>query len=458
VTVLVIHLNDSAIGVGLGGETVLIEPGYALRVGDELVLGQAAQAQARVNPQAVSNRYWDTLDQTTLRSDGDWRQTPAEIAYAQLAGIWARCRDRADAVMLAVPATFSTAQLGLILGMCREAGIPVVSIIDSAVAALATVPAPGPVVHLDITLHRVIATRCMSDGTRLVRERTAELDQLGSASVESKWAATVADLCVRTTRFDPMHSAASEQQLYAALPGMLQQLRESDSAVYLVQLGDDEHQVTVPIDAFARATRPFYRQIGALAEEVAGGDPVMLVLSSRLAAFPQLRDTLAGMRDWPVSVLEPGAALRGVDQDLPAFMQSPDAVGLITERPVHALAAREDVATRTVQADAASAPTHVLVDGAIYALDANPFVVGSATPEGSWGYRAGGAVKGVSRRHCSLLLADGRASVRDHSTYGTLVNGERIDGECRLVDGDVIRVGNPGVELRLVRERVFDGA
>jgi len=48
----------------------------------------------------------------------------------------------------------------------------------------------------------------------------------------------------------------------------------------------------------------------------------------------------------------------------------------------------------------------------------------------------------VSRHHCAILSEEGFVTVRDFgSKNGTLVNGERISGECELKSGDVLKVG-----------------
>lgn len=48
----------------------------------------------------------------------------------------------------------------------------------------------------------------------------------------------------------------------------------------------------------------------------------------------------------------------------------------------------------------------------------------------------------VSRRHAHVFLSEGQMRVRDlGSRNGTLVNGERLQGEARLVPGDRIQVG-----------------
>ena len=53
--------------------------------------------------------------------------------------------------------------------------------------------------------------------------------------------------------------------------------------------------------------------------------------------------------------------------------------------------------------------------------------------------------------HCEIVLANGQCVVTDQSRYGTFLNGHRIDGSAALQSGDIIRVGTPGVELRMIR-------
>ena len=50
--------------------------------------------------------------------------------------------------------------------------------------------------------------------------------------------------------------------------------------------------------------------------------------------------------------------------------------------------------------------------------------------------------KWVSRRHCAIAQWAGKVVVRDlHSVNGTYVNEQRVSGEVRVKDGDVLRVG-----------------
>jgi len=56
----------------------------------------------------------------------------------------------------------------------------------------------------------------------------------------------------------------------------------------------------------------------------------------------------------------------------------------------------------------------------------------------------------VSRYHAIIRVGDGTADITDlGSTNGTFVDGQRLTGRARLVDGSLIRVGR--TELRVVK-------
>ncbi|MGO9107920.1 MAG: FHA domain-containing protein [Thermoguttaceae bacterium] len=56
----------------------------------------------------------------------------------------------------------------------------------------------------------------------------------------------------------------------------------------------------------------------------------------------------------------------------------------------------------------------------------------------------------VSRRHCVIAIAEGRATIRDlGSRNGTIVNNQKIAGEHELRTGDKIKVGPLEFEVHL---------
>jgi pSer/pThr/pTyr-binding forkhead associated (FHA) protein len=59
-------------------------------------------------------------------------------------------------------------------------------------------------------------------------------------------------------------------------------------------------------------------------------------------------------------------------------------------------------------------------------------------------------IAGLSRRHCTLRRDHGRTLLVDHSSYGSFVDGARVNGRAFLAAGSVLRLGTPGIELPLV--------
>lgn len=56
----------------------------------------------------------------------------------------------------------------------------------------------------------------------------------------------------------------------------------------------------------------------------------------------------------------------------------------------------------------------------------------------------------ISRHHCVIMVEEGAVAIRDFgSKNGTLINGERVIGECEIKSGDVLQVGHLKFELLL---------
>src|SRR5271165_6969030 len=48
----------------------------------------------------------------------------------------------------------------------------------------------------------------------------------------------------------------------------------------------------------------------------------------------------------------------------------------------------------------------------------------------------------ISKRHCALIINNGKVFVRDFdSTNGTFINEERVEGQREVKDGDLLKLG-----------------
>jgi pSer/pThr/pTyr-binding forkhead associated (FHA) protein len=91
-----------------------------------------------------------------------------------------------------------------------------------------------------------------------------------------------------------------------------------------------------------------------------------------------------------------------------------------------------------------------LIDNTAYTLNDQPLNFGTQVVAGERWVDLQQDMPGVSRRHCAVQMENGQCVVRDFSRYGTFLNGHKMDGSAVLQTGDLIRLGTPGYELRLI--------
>jgi hypothetical protein len=437
VPTIAIELNDGGVTIARQGTLLPESPGYALVDGENLVVGAEARDRARLQPRHVFNRFWDRLALDPLPRPTPAARTQADLACAHLAHIWRHVREGADGVVFAVPGSFSRTQLGLLLGIAQSCSIPVLGMVDAAVAATPASEGGRKLVHVDLQLHRAVVTALRFDAS-LMRTGVGTHAEVGLASLHDASVKLIAELFVRHTRFDPLHRAKTEQQLYDLLPECLGRLRGKTHAVLLQR------------DQLLQALAPRYRQLATLIEETQeSGGPRLVHLSARANALPGLADRIGELPGCEVVALEPGAAALGALAQV-AEIRSPE--GSI--RFVSALGGgRRVVPVREAEPPREHArlrPTHVLHRDVAHRIDPTPLAIGTAIPDGERGIRLASAGRSVSLRYCTVFVDGSQVRIEDHGESGVLVNDEKIEGTAQLQVGDRIRVGDSGEELRLI--------
>ena len=287
-----IEIVDAALLAARDGVRVAASPGIALVDGAAIVTGEAAAAAARLKPALVNDRYWSDLSTASLARAEDPVASHADLAHAQLAALWRAAAQPGDDAAFAVPGTMRPREIGLLLGIARHIGIPVAGLVDSAVAASAGVAARATVLHLDVQLYQAVLTEMQ--GAAILRRRRVEAAQrAGQKAMHAAWAQVVAEALVRRTRFDPMHEAATEQQLYQRLPEWLAGLATRESLDATLDTDGGSFTATVRREQFTLAAEAWYAQISEL---VHGGhradEPATLLLSARAALLPALAERL----------------------------------------------------------------------------------------------------------------------------------------------------------------------
>jgi hypothetical protein len=436
-----IEVVDAGLVPARDGTVAPASPGVALLDQAGVVVGHEAAAQLRLKPVQAFDRFWSDLTTDPLPRPVPAARSRADLAHAHLARLWSEVATGGDEALFVVPATLRAAELGLLAGIADAAGVPVAGYVDLAVAACAPLEAHASVVHLDLQFHQAVLTEL--GGEELMRRQRLEVaPRVGLRALQSAWAQLVAESMVRRTRFDPLHQAATEQQLYDRLPGWLAAAADAEGVDVEIEASAGTFAVSLRREQFAFAAEAYYTQLLDLVQAARrAGEPVTLVLSSRAAALPGFAARCAAVPEAQVVALPEGAAASGA-LACRELIESTGTPALVTALPRTA-AARQPSRRR------GAAPTHVVFGGRAYAVEGAPLRVGTA-PQGSRTLGIGESPSGISREHCTILVEDGEVRVRDHSRHGTWLNGARVAGEAVLAAGDRLRLGTPGVVLELV--------
>ncbi len=438
-----IEVVDAAVTAVRDGARVAASPGVALLDPAGVVVGELAATAARLQPVLAADRFWSDLAQDSFAGGSEHALSHADLAHAHLAAIWRSVGAPGDTAVFAVPGSMRLHQLGLLLGIARRIGIAIGGVVDMGVAACVPLAARAAVMHLDVQLHQTVLTR-MEGGSVLRRRQVEIAPRAGLKVMYSAWAQLVSEAMVRRTRFDPLHQAATEQQLYDRLPGWLEALRAGESLDVAVDTDGGSFGATLRREQFSFAAEAWYAQIAELVRAGHRADePTTLVLSSRAALMPMLGERFAAL---------PGVEMQSLADTAAAESAAIRADEIGPAEPpllVTALARRQEAPQAVRRRKAAVPATHAVFDGRAHVIDDQPLVIGAGAGDGRRIALAGPA-EGISRLHCTLTRRDGHALVRDHSRYGTFVNGERVEGEAELGAGDRLRVGAPGVVIELV--------
>ena len=445
-TLLAAHLNDAGLLLTDGERILAREPGFALLDDDQLVMGRNAWAVASLKPRRIHNRYWAHLTTDSLPNRGFEQLTAADLVSNQLESLWKSAARPGDKLVLAVPPYMNADNLGLLLGIAMDLEIPVVGMVDAAVAATRREYVNAVPVHIDLSLHSAMLTRMSQDGQAQL-ERSAVIDEAGMLDLYGMWLKVIAETFVQQSRFDPLHTAETEQALQDSMLDWLAQATTRASVPLRVEYRGIRHEAEIESLELVSAAAPVYQNIVSnLRALYRAGEIPALQLSDRAARMPGLADTLKARVGGEVFILEPGATGRGLARR--STEQRPG--GAVTL--VRHLAWDQSRMQVEIDEDRGGAlPTHVLLGDRALPVGADALVLGTQPADGERWFDLGRDVAGASRRHCEIAVTDGQCVVTDSSRYGTFLNGHRIDGSAALQSGDVIRVGTPGIELRMIR-------
>ena len=444
-----IELDDRSVSFARDGRVLSSAPSAVWDGSTGDLPGANAWSGLRRHPTAASTRHLGSLLSQPVATD----RTVALVAAELVRRLAAQAPTAEERVWMAVPARASAQGLSAMLAIARSLSLPVDGFVDSAVASVAALGLERSAIVLEVGMHHAAATYIDRDGAQVRRRRTVISERGGLMSFYQGWLELVSTTMVKQTRFDPLHDAATEQQLFDSLAGWAREAADQGSANAVLTKGAERFEVALTRDQFAQAGQSLHRELVRLLHELRpAGAPVTLVVPAVIRQLPGLHDELEQFVDCELVRLPEGFAALAISKlDLPE-RTSDDPVRLLRRLPVsegpgeNTAVGRGTLSTRHGRN---VSPSHLLLNGQVYALGVESIVIGRL-PAGPRTIALPDGLAGVSRRHCTLAPEGDELVLLDHSSFGTYVNGERVAERVRVRAGDRVRLGDPGVELALI--------
>ncbi len=408
-SIAVLELNDSGIQ-WRHNEHHAVSPGYAIVTDSGIVTGTPALRRAWLEPQCSFNHYWHQLNLTPLPLRTAFARHTADLAYAQLQQLH-RDMGAPGEVIFTVPSNMSNDQLALLLGLVKAAGFSAAGVVDAAVAASVSGGHLGHLLYVDIQLHTVVITEIEATGS-IARRAVESLPEIGLKVLHDHWAQWIANAFIQQYRYDPLHTAAGEQQLRDRLPDWLSLLAEQSEVAVELSAPQGNFRLNILRSELVAINA---QRLARLQQAIARYPSATLLISQRVAALPGIAELLPG-----ATVMPYNGALHGCELSVDALRHNnSEALHFVTALP---LADARPSPTHTP--DTRRAPTHLVYHHRAYPIgtgigihhtDTN-LVIGASD----------GAPTTLQLQDSKLVLRSSDNSVRCRGEHTNLLCGDQI--------------------------------
>jgi len=319
--------------------------GLALLTPAGVITGEPARQRAWLEPQRSYSQFWHQLNLAPLPGNSRNARHHADLAFAQLTAIH-QAAGQPGQMLFAVPGSFSREQLAILLGLANALPFRTAGLVDSAVAAACLQTSAGTVLHVDLPLHQSLITR-LEIGDRVQRTSVIPVAGTGLRHFHESWSRHIANRFIAEYRYDPLHTAESEQQLQDRLTGWLAQMATAPEITVDLTSARGNYQLRLQRDELLAATAA---QTERLQQALKQQDSARtILLSHRLAALPAMTALLAGV------ALPASACLDGCLARLDEICLGTQPIAHVTR-----LRAASRATTTGSQAAPAAPPTHLL--------------------------------------------------------------------------------------------------
>ena len=235
-TTALLEINDFSIKASTSDNNTYNECGFAHVTDSGIITGDKGFEAFWRHPEKCSNNYWLFLDQQPLKTNWKWVRHNADLAYAQLDNTL-KSIGSPDEVVLCVSNTISVEQLSLLAGLLKALNISIKRIVDlNLFAGLAMRQSAW---LIDMQLHQATLTlveKSISDDQEIFSIKESEtLPNFGFMHICNTIARDISKKLINNSRFDPMHSSGSAQDLFNQIKSNINEFEENNELNFQIK-------------------------------------------------------------------------------------------------------------------------------------------------------------------------------------------------------------------------------
>ncbi len=253
-----LHINDNDL-VLQQDSNLHHSRGYVWFNGANLEYDSSALQRCRLHPQQINNRYWQQCDQSSIaRNDAGMRHA-ADLVWQHLNLFHER---GVSEFGLVVPSHYQSSNLQLLLGICKASQIQATALVNKAVLALhQKISQAGEYAHIDVQMHQTVVSKVVATNGLVALGDVEVIQDVGVHLIEEALLKSLQSNFIQNDRFDPLHDAVYEQQLFDQLPAMAKTIIEQGKAQVSINGSGQTHSVNLEASEFNAVLKPFIDRV-----------------------------------------------------------------------------------------------------------------------------------------------------------------------------------------------------
>ena len=255
----IITINDNHILVQQQA-SIASSQGYALLLDDKVTFDltevESAIMSCRLQPQQIQNRYWQQCAQTSIGVKHSLVSNSADLIWQHLTAL--RDKFGLDDVVFVVPSHYQQQNLQLLLGIADSSGLTTQGLINKAVMITQHhAHQDGDYLHIDLQLYQTV---CSLVTVKQGVAKLSDIDILNGVSIQQVQDALLREMqlsFIQNNRFDPLHYAETEQQLFNQIADVAKNIALEGKANIVVKHGSHVHSIAMDSSQWNSVIEPF---------------------------------------------------------------------------------------------------------------------------------------------------------------------------------------------------------